>query len=84
MLSPVGNTSLTKTHSIQKSVIITSTFKNILNEINMFTFKIIWIVVWALIFSIFDDPSTGQIWGFIIIGILPPVIDFIRRAYKES
>lgn len=36
-------------------------------------FAIIWIIVWAFIFSIFDDPSATQIILFIIIGIGGPL-----------
>lgn len=36
-------------------------------------FAIIWIVVWAFIFGIFNEPSTGQIIGFIIIGLGGPL-----------
>lgn len=36
-------------------------------------FAIIWILVWAFIFDIFDEPSAGQIIGFILIGIGGPV-----------
>ena len=36
-------------------------------------FAIIWIGVWALIFQIFNDSSTAQIWGFIIIGLGGPI-----------
>lgn len=36
-------------------------------------FAIIWIAIWALIFGIFSDPSTGQVLGFIFIGIGGPL-----------
>ena len=43
-------------------------------------FTIIWIIVWALIFSIFNDPSGTQIFWFIIIGIVTPFIVWLKRT----
>lgn len=36
-------------------------------------FAIIWIIVWGAIFSIYKDPSTAQILGFIFIGLGGPI-----------
>lgn len=37
-------------------------------------FAMVWIISWGFVFGILDDPSIGEIIGFIIIGILPTVI----------
>lgn len=42
-------------------------------------FTIIWIIVWAFIFGIFDDPSETQIFWFIIIGIATPFVVWLKR-----
>lgn len=47
-------------------------------------FAIIWIAIWALIFGIFDEPSTGQVIGFILIGIGGPVGRWLIQALKED
>lgn len=46
-------------------------------------FGLIWIVVWALIFGIFDDPSTGQVIAFILIGIGGPVGRWLTQALNN-
>lgn len=46
-------------------------------------FPIFWIAVWALIFSIFDEPSTAQIWGFIIIGLGGPIGNWLIHALRD-
>ncbi len=43
-------------------------------------FAVIWIIVWALIFGIFNEPTTGQIIGFILIGLGGPLGKFIGRS----
>lgn len=43
-------------------------------------FALVWICVWAFIFGLFNDPSVGQVIGFIIVGILPPIVAFIKRS----
>lgn len=45
-------------------------------------FAIIWIIVWAFIFQIFNDPKTVQIWGFIRIGIGGPVVKWVSDIFR--
>ena len=42
-------------------------------------FTIIWIIAWALIFGIFDDPSTSQVVWFIIVGVVTPIVVWLKR-----
>lgn len=46
-------------------------------------FAIIWVAVWACIFGIFDDPSAGQIIGFILLGLGGPLGRWLIRALKD-
>ena len=46
-------------------------------------FGFIWIVVWACIFGIFDNPSFGQILGFIFIGLGGPIGRWLIYSLKE-
>lgn len=46
-------------------------------------FAIFWIVVWALIFQIFNEPTTAQIWGFIIIGLGGPIGNFLIKILRD-
>lgn len=46
-------------------------------------FAIIWIVIWAFVFSIFNDPSTGEIWGFILIGLGGPIGKWLFRTLND-
>lgn len=46
-------------------------------------FAIIWIAVWALIFQIFNEPSTTQIVLFILIGIGGPVGRWLISALRD-
>lgn len=43
------------------------------------TFAILWLIVWGFVFGILDNPSTGEIIGFIIIGVIPPVYNIFFR-----
>ena len=45
-------------------------------------FAIIWIVIWALIFNIFNGPSVGQIIGFILIGLGGPIGRWLFQISK--
>mgnify|MGYP003293902919 CR=1 FL=1 len=47
-------------------------------------FALVWICVWAFIFGIFDGPSFGQVIGFIIVGILPPLMAFFRGGQNNK
>lgn len=46
-------------------------------------FGLLWIAVWAMIFGIFDDPSVGQILGFIFIGLGGPIGRWLIQALKD-
>ncbi len=46
-----------------------------------YTFAIIWVVFWGWIFDVTNGPSGLQVWGFIVIGILPPVIQFYKYTH---
>lgn len=42
-------------------------------------FALIWIVVWALVFDIFNDPTGWQIAGFVFIGLGGPLGKYLLR-----
>ena len=42
-------------------------------------FALVWILIWGYVFDIINHPSAGEIIGFIIIGVLPPIVTFIKR-----
>ena len=46
-------------------------------------FAIIWIVSWAFVFGIFNDPSGWQIFGFIFVGLGGPIGTWISKKLKE-
>lgn len=46
-------------------------------------FAIIWIAFWALVLGMFNEPSTGQVLAFILIGIGGPIGKWLIRTLKD-
>lgn len=46
-------------------------------------FAVVWIIVWALIFGIFNDPDSSDVIWFIIIGIGGPVGKWLINTFND-
>lgn len=46
-------------------------------------FGLIWIAIWACIFGIFNEPTSGQVIGFILIGLGGPIGKWLIRSLKD-
>ena len=41
-------------------------------------FALNWIIFWGWAFGITDHPSTLCIFGFVVVGILPPIVAYYK------